>query len=373
MDKRIETLAHNLVNHSTKIREGDRVLITAGGIERTRDLVRAIVREVYKKKAFAYVKLSDSVVNREVMMGVTEEQLKAQCDFELYQMKMMDAYIAIGCTENTSEFSDVPSDSLSLQSRILDPVLRERVDNSRWVILRYPNGSMAQAAKMSTEAFEDYYFRVCCLDYEKMENAAKPLKELMEKTDRVRIVSPGTDLSFSIKGIPAVPCCGECNIPDGEVYTAPVRESVNGTITYNTASEYRGFTFENVSLTFENGRIIRAQANDTERLNEILDTDEGARYVGEFALGINPFVTKPMLDILFDEKISGSIHFTPGSCYEDADNGNHSAVHWDLVLRQSLDMGGGEIYFDDSLVRKDGLFVPESLKGLNPDNLGKEE
>ena len=369
MDERIRKLAHGLVCHSTRIKKGEKVLITAGGIEKTRELVSELVREVYRAGGYPYVKLADSRVNREILRGVTEKQLEAQNDFELYQMKQMDAYIAVGCSDNTSEFSDVPAEKLAMQSRILDPVLRQRVDHSKWVILRYPNGSMAQAAGMSTEAFEDYYFNVCCLDYEKMEKAVEPLKELMDRTDRVRIVSPGTDISFSIKGIGSVPCCGECNIPDGEIYTAPVRDSVNGTITYNTGSEYRGFTFENVSLTFENGKIVNAEANDSARLNEILDTDEGARYVGEFALGINPYVTRPMLDILFDEKISGSIHFTPGCCYDDADNGNQSAVHWDLVLRQSAEDGGGEIYFDDVLVRKDGLFVLDELKGLNPENL----
>ena len=369
MDSRITVLAKNLVNHSVRVQKGEKVLISAGGIENTRDLVIEIVKEVYEKGGYPYVKLGDSRINRQLLLGVSEDQLEAQNDFELYQMKQMDAYIAIGCSDNTSEFSDVPPENLALQSRMLDPVLRQRVDHSKWVILRYPNGSMAQQAKMSSEAFEDYFFDVCCLDYRKMEEAVKPLKKLMDETDRVRITAPGTDLTFSIKGIPSVPCCGECNIPDGEIYTAPVKDSVNGTISYNTKSEYRGFTFENVKLTFENGKIVEAWANDSERLNKILDTDEGARFVGEFALGINPYVTKPMLDILFDEKISGSIHFTPGCCYEDADNTNQSAVHWDLVLRQSEEAGGGEIYFDDVLIRKNGLFVPESLKGLNPENL----
>ena len=369
MDERIKTLAKGLTEHSTRIRKGEKVLISAGNPALTADLVKALVDEVYKRGAYPFVRLTDSGINRKILMGATREQLQIQNDFELYQMKMMDTFIAVGCSDNTMEFSDVPPEQLSLQSRILDPVLRQRVDHTKWVILRYPNGSMAQAAGMSTEAFEDYFFRVCCLDYSKMEKAVKPLKELMERTDRVRIKSPGTDLSFSIKGMPAVPCCGECNIPDGEIYTAPVRDSVNGTITYNTPSEYQGFRFEDVSLTFTDGKITDARANDTERLNGILDTDEGARYVGEFALGINPYVTRPMLDILFDEKISGSIHLTPGCCYEDADNKNRSAVHWDLILRQDAEQGGGEIYFDDVLIRKDGLFVYEGLEGLNPENL----
>ena len=236
-------------------------------------------------------------------------------------------------------------------------------------MLRYPNPSMAQLAGSSQEAFEDFYFNVCTLDYKKMSDAMDPLVDLMNRTDRVHIKGPGTDLTFSIKGIPAVKCDGLRNIPDGEVYTAPVRESMNGVISYNTFSEEQGFTFENIKFEVKDGKIIHATANDTDRINALLDTDEGARYFGEFAIGVNPYVLSPMKDTLFDEKICGSFHLTPGKCYEDAFNGNHSAVHWDLVMIQRPEYGGGEIYFDNVLIRKDGIFVTDELKGLNPENL----
>lgn len=205
--------------------------------------------------------------------------------------------------------------------------------------------------------------------YSKMDKAMDALKDLMERTDKVHLVAPGTDLTFSIKGIPAVKCAGECNIPDGEVYTAPVRESMNGTIAYNTPSLEDGFTYENIKFEIKDGKIIKATANDNERINAMLDTDEGARYFGEFAIGVNPYVLQPMKDILFDEKICGSFHLTPGMCYEDAPNGNKSAVHWDLVQIQRPEYGGGEIWFDDVLIRKDGLFVIDELLPLNPENL----
>ncbi len=235
--------------------------------------------------------------------------------------------------------------------------------------MRYPNGAMAQLANMSTRAFEDFYFNVCNLDYAKMADAMTPLVELMNRTDRVRIVGVGTDLSFSIKGIPAVKCSGLRNIPDGEVYTAPVRDSVEGTITYNTPAVYQGTTYENISLTFKQGKIVNATANYTEKINQVFDTDEGARYIGEFALGVNPYIEKPMKDTLFDEKISGSFHFTPGMAYDTAFNGNKSAIHWDLICIQTPEYGGGEIYFDDVLIRKDGRFILPELDGLNPENL----
>ncbi len=243
------------------------------------------------------------------------------------------------------------------------------VGNKKWVLLNYPNPALAQKAKMSYDRFFDYLLEVCTVDYKQMEQAQKPLKELMDNTDKVRITGEGTDLTFSIKDIPSVMCFGERNVPDGEVYTAPVKDSVNGTITYNTPTLYRGIAFNNISLTFENGKIVEATADKTDELNKILDTDDGSRFIGEFAIGVNPKIKEPMLDILFDEKISGSFHFTPGQAYEQADNGNRSSVHWDMVCIQRPEYGGGKIYFDDVLIREDGLFVVEELKGLNPDAL----
>ena len=332
-------------------------------------LIRELIRAVYKAGGYPYLGLSDASLNREIIMNCSEEQLKFQREYEMYQMKGMDAYIAVRASDNTSELSDVPSDKLNLYSKMLRPVIDERVDHTKWVIMRYPNNSMAQLSNMSLEAFENFYYDVCTLDYAKMSEAMDPLVDLMNRTDKVRIISPGTDLTFSIKGIPAIKCAGECNIPDGEVYTAPVKNSVNGVISYNTVSLEQGFTYDNIVFRIEDGKIVEAHSNDDVRINALLDTDEGARYFGEFAIGVNPYVLHPMKDTLFDEKICGSIHFTPGASYEDAPNGNKSAVHWDLVLIQREDYGGGEIWFDDVLIRKDGIFVLPELKGLNPENL----
>ena len=302
-------------------------------------------------------------------MGADEEQIEFLNDYQLYQMKGMDAYIAVRAGENTSELSDVPSEKLNMYYKLTRPTLDYRVNKTKWVVLRYPNPSMAQLAGTSQEAFEDFYFNVCTLDYQKMSKAMDPLVDLMNRTDKVRLVGPGTDLTFSIKDIPAIKCDGLRNIPDGEVYTAPVRESMNGVISYNTFSEEQGFTYENIRFEVKNGKIVKATANDTKRINELLDTDEGSRYFGEFAIGVNPYVLHPMKDTLFDEKICGSFHLTPGMAYEDANNGNKSAVHWDLVMIQRAEYGGGEIWFDDVLIRKDGIFVIPELQGLNPENL----
>lgn len=304
-------------------------------------------------------------------MGASKEQIEMMAKYEALRMKDMDAYISVRASRNGSELSDVPEEKMNLFNKYFQaPVHSDiRVPNTKWCVLRYPNYSMAQSADMSTEAFEDFYYKVCNLDYSKMSKAMDSLVNLMNKTDKVRLTGPGTDLIFSIKDIPAIKCDGKMNIPDGEVYTAPVKNSINGTLSYNTPSVYNGFSFDNIKFEFKDGKIINATANNTERINSILDTDAGARYIGEFAIGVNPYILHPMKDTLFDEKIAGSIHFTPGASYDDAPNGNKSAIHWDLVLIQRSDYGGGEIYFDDVLIRKDGIFVIDELKCLNPENL----
>jgi aminopeptidase len=368
MDDRLVKLARNLVNYSCGVQRGDKVLVSYEG-DSAGPLARRVIKEVYAAGGLPFAEIRDSQVTREVLLGATEGQLSFMNDYSLFQMKGMDAYIAIRAGDNASELSDVPADRLNLYYKTLRPTLDYRVNHTRWVVLRYPNASMAQLAETSREAFEDFYFDVCNLDYSRMSDAMSPLVDLMEGADEVRITGPGTDLSFSIKGIPAIKCAGEKNIPDGEVYTAPVRESMNGRISYNTPSEEQGFTFENIVFDVKDGRIVDATANDTKRINELLDTDEGARYFGEFSFGLNPYILRPMKDTLFDEKISGSIHLTPGASYEDAFNGNKSAIHWDLVLIQRADFGGGEIYLDGRLIRKDGVFVAPELECLNPENL----
>lgn len=368
MDDRIKLLAKNLVGYSCNVQPGERVLVSYEG-ESAKPLIRQIIKEIYVAGGKPFTEVRDSQINREIMLGADADQLDFMNEYSLSQMQGMAAYIAVRAGDNSAELSDVPPEQINLYNSKLRPVLDHRVNHTKWVVLRYPNAAMAQLAGTSREAFEDFYFDVCNLDYKKMSDAMDRLVERMDKTDRVRIVGPGTDLSFSIKGIPAIKCAGERNIPDGEVYTAPVRESMNGRISYNTPSEEQGFTYENIVFDVKGGRIESAAANNTDRINALLDTDAGARYFGEFAIGVNPYILNPMKDTLFDEKIAGSIHLTPGTAYEDAFNGNKSAIHWDLVLIQREEYGGGEIWFDDQLIRKNGIFVDEGLTCLNPEHL----
>lgn len=366
-DPRYTKLARLLVEYSTALKKGERALVDATDVpdEFSVELMRAIRRA----GAIPLIEVRHSRIAREILRQTDARHASLVRDVEMHRMKKMQAYIAIRGSANASEAADVDSKRMSLYSRILRPVLNYRVNKTRWVVLRWPTPSMAQGAGMSTEAFEDLYFDVCTMNYPRMAKAMVPLQTRMKRADRVHLKGPGTDLRFSIKGIGAKMCKGDRNIPDGEVFSCPVRNSVNGPIQFNTPTLYAGTKFENVRLEFKNGKIIKASANNTKRLNEILDTDAGARYVGEFSLGFNPYIQNPMCDILFDEKIAGSLHFTPGQAYKECDNGNRSAVHWDMVLIQRPEWGGGEIWVDDELVRKDGLFVPKDLKPLNPAHL----
>jgi aminopeptidase len=368
-DPRYEKLAKNLIEYSLALKPGEKVLIDVSDGEIP--LARELVRAAFAVGAMPFVQSREMKLIREVIKGASREQLELWAKFDRAVMAEMDGYIGLRAALNVNELAGIPAEQMKAYNETyLMPVqFEERVKNTKWCILRYPNESMAQSANMATEEFEDFYFDVCTLDYAKMSKAMNPLKELMEKTDKVHIKGPGTDLTFSIKGIGVVKCDGRVNIPDGEVYTAPVRDSVNGTVQFNAQTLYNGMTFDNIRLTFRDGKIVEATGSDTEAINRIFDTDEGARYIGEFSIGFNPYILHPMKDILFDEKIAGSFHLTPGNCYDDADNGNKSNIHWDLVCIQRPEYGGGEIWFDDVLIRKDGLFVIPELEGLNPENL----
>ena len=368
-DPRNARLAETIVRHSTRLQPGDACMVEAFDV--ADGLVLDLIEAIRGAGAIPAVYLRSNLVTRELLRGATEAQLRMQAEVELAQMERVQAYVGLRGASNASELSDVPADRMAMFAKIVQrPVhLDYRVKRTRWVVLRYPTPSMAQAANLSTEAFEEFFYRVCTLDYGRMSEAMQPLRQRMERTDRVRLVGPGTDLEFSIKGIGVVPCEGLRNLPDGECFTAPVRDSVHGVISYNTPSLHMGTTYDRIRFTFEGGRIVRAEGEPADRLGRLLDTDDGARYIGEFSLGFNPYILTPMKDTLFDEKIAGSLHFTPGQAYEAADNGNRSEVHWDLVLIQRPEYGGGEVWFDGELIRKDGRFVVPDLERLNPERL----
>jgi aminopeptidase len=362
-DARFEKLASLLVNYSTDLKPNEKVLIES--FDAPDEMTIALVRAARKAKAIPFVQLQRARVTRELALEIDARALDLTAAYELARMKKMDAYIAVRGSNNISELADVPIDKMKLVAKKLRPLQDQRVQKTRWVVLRWPTPAMAQLAGMSTEAFENFFFKVCTLDYRKLQPGMKALKALMEKTDQVKIKGPATDLQFSMKGISAIICGGDRNIPDGEVFSCPVKNSVQGHVTFNAPSIYQSTAFDNIRLEFRDGKIVDATSNQTQKLNAVLDSDSGARYIGEFSLGCNPYIMQPMRDILFDEKIAGSFHFTPGQAYQEADNGNRSQVHWDMVSIQRKDYGGGEIYFDGQLVRRDGEFLPTQLRSLN--------
>lgn len=371
IDSRDRELAKLIVNYSVHAQKGDLVMIEAVG-EQTLGLAAACLKEAARLNAAPYLVFVEPRIQREYLFEAGEPSMKRLGEFEKAQMENVDCYIGIRGADNIFETADVPSDKLDLHMKhVRQPVhLDIRVNRTRWCVMRYPNPAMAQLASRSTADFADFYYSVCLVDYLKMAEAAAPLAALMKRTDKVSITGPGTELEFSIKDVPVVPCCGNHNIPDGECFTAPVRDSINGTVQFNTPTAESGSPYENIRLKFEKGQVVEAEAGNKEqtaRLEKVLNRDEGARYIGEFAVGFNPLVRVPMRDILFDEKIAGSFHMALGNAYGDADNGNRSSLHWDLVCIQRPEYGGGEICFDDVLIRRDGEFVLEELAGLNPE------
>jgi aminopeptidase len=367
-DPRWDALAEILINHSTRIARGELLLVECFDLEDS-TLPRLLVQKASRKGAGVLVELKDTRINRELIRNASEPQMKAIGAFELERMKMVHAYIALRGARNISEMSDVPPERMNLfNTHVMKPVHFDcRIKSTKWCVLRMPNSSMAQQAGMSTEAFENFYFDVCNLDYPRLAKALQPLVAMMERAKEVHITAPGTDLRFSIEGIPVIPCAGEMNIPDGEVFTAPVRDSINGTVRFNAPTIYQGSSFDGIALTFRDGKVVESTCSngDVEKLKRILDTDEGAAYVGEWSLGCNPRVLHPMRDILFDEKIAGSFHLTPGNAYDEADNGNRSKIHWDLVQIQRADYGGGTIAFDGVPIRVDGKFIDPALSALD--------
>lgn len=371
-DPRFQILASTIVTHSCQLKAGENILIESFDVPE--EMVIALVEAAQKAGGNPHVELRSTRVMRSLQDGASQDGLRTWAECDLHRMTKMQAYVGLRGANNANEMSGMNETQMKLVGATYQkPVhLERRVKHTKWVVLRWPSPSMAQLAKTSTAAFEEYYFRVCCVDYARMDRAVQPLVARMKKADRVHIKGPGpTDLQFSIRNVGAVPCSGERNIPDGECFTAPIRDSVEGILQYNTPTLYQGCSFANIRFEFQKGKIVKATCDgDQAKLNSILDSDEGARYIGEFSLGFNPAILTPMQDTLFDEKIAGSFHFTPGQCYEEAENGNRSQVHWDIVCIQRPEFGGGTISFDDEIIRRDGRFVVDDLQGLNPESLG---
>lgn len=365
MDPNIQ-FAQTIVQYSCDVQKGDHVLVMSEGLA-AKPLVMALVEAIYDAGAYPYVELVDTEIQRLILRRCEENQMAVFGDVSLEKLRKMDALVVISALDNPYQYQDVPTDRKNRYNQhfMQKCFFGHAVQKTKWLYIKYPTQGMAQMMGKNLDAFKQYYYDVCNLDYRALSQAMDPLVQRLGKADQVRIVGPGTDLSFSIRGIPVVKSDGRNGLPDGEVFTAPCRESVNGIITFNCPLFFRGMLLENIRLEVVDGRIVHATCNDSAMLNEILDTDAGSRYFGEFAFGLNPAVLSPMKDILFDEKMAGSIHMAVGNAYAMTENGNHSLIHMDIVCQQTPEYGGGEVYLDGILFRKDGVFMEAELEGLN--------
>lgn len=357
-------LAEKILSFSCELKEGQNVMLQLIGLNGV-GLIRALAETAREMKAHPFVQINDTEVQRTLMEKGDGDFWKNQAQTDqLPLMKKMDAFVGVRASLNIYELSQVSKKANKAYSdHFLQPVhFEERVNNTNWVVLRYPSESFAMNARMPTRDFRDFYYRSCLLDYRELAEAMKPLEERLRGTDMIRLEGEGTDIEFSVKGQNWIPCFGKRNIPDGELFSAPLLSSVNGHITY-APSVYQGKPFDYVKLEVRDGVVIDFDSSNNEQLEEILDTDDGARRFGEFSFGLNPVIASPMRDILFDEKIYGSNHLTLGNDYEIAPNGNESNIHWDLVCI------GADVYLDGEKIREGRQFVTEDLQGLNPEAL----
>jgi aminopeptidase len=359
IDPRITKQADILVNYSLKVKKGENVLILA------EFAARPLVLEIYKfllkagvsEVRFRYdsERFSDEFSDY-FFKYAGPEQIKHFPKIEEFEMKNVDCYIRIDAKENTRGLSSADTKKIAERSRILSPITDHRVDKTRWVVTKYPTAGQAQEADMSLSDYTDFvYNAINNVDWSKKFKEQEKLRKLVDGTKTVRIIGKGTDITLDIGGRRAANAGGEYNMPDGEVFTAPIESKTRGFITYTFPAIYMGKEFHDVRLEFKEGRVVKASAQKNEGdLNKILDMDEGSRILGELGIGNNFEIQKFTKDILFDEKIGGTVHLALGRGYKENGSKNRSGLHWDMIkdLRD-----GGELYFDGSLVQRNGKFI----------------
>ncbi len=358
VDARIKKAAEILVDYSAKVKKEDYVRINCAPA--AKPLALEIYRLCLKKGAYPIFNISFDEAPKIYYENASEEQLKKFPELAMYEAKKMDVFITIGGEEDTRVLEKVDPKKISMRAKVVRPISDYIVNKAqkRWVLFEYPTKGLAKDAGMSLKDYENFVFDSIDLDWEKENKKMYKLARILDKTDKVRIVGRDTDLTFSIKGMSAKPDDkkyeGQHNMPDGEVFTAPVKNSVNGYIYYEYPVVYNGKEVSGIRLEFKNGRIVKANAKKNEKLlKAMIETDEGSHYLGEFGIGLNYKINRFTKNILFDEKIGGTIHLAVGAAYKECNGKNKSAVHWDMIK----DMRKGEIYFDNKLVFKDGKWL----------------
>ncbi len=353
VDQRIEKAADILVNYSTRVKQGEIVQIITSPI--AQDLTLEIYKNVIQNGAHATIHNSVPGATNIYYKYASEKQLKHFPEIAFEEIKKTDAFIAISAPLNTRELSQIDPKRVSIRQKTLEKISEWRVKKTRWVLFDFPTSAFAQEADMSLSEFEDFVYGATNIDWEKESKKLDKVRDLVNKTGKVRIVAKDTDITFSIKGRNCVSGNGSYNMPDGEVFTSVVEDSANGKISFSFPTIYGAREVEGIVLEFKDGKVIKATAKkNQDYLNHMLDQDKGARYIGEFGIGLNYNIQRHIKNILFDEKCGGTIHLALGRSYEECKGKNKSVLHWDMICDLR---GGGEIYFDGKLVSKNGKFL----------------
>ena len=353
-DRRWSQLAEILVHYSTRTRAGDRLLITMVEPE-TFPLTLAVYEHAVRAGAFPQVQFASAYLERALLMHGNDELIARVPDLERIGMEWADVAIGLRGARNPHELAGIPTERLAAHKRAQGAISALRTEQTRWVLVRVPNESFAQAADMSLDAAMAFFFDACLRDWEEESRRYRRIRDRFQAASRVRIRGRDTDLTFSTAGRTYVVGDGRINVPDGEVYTAPVDDSAEGLIAFEYPGIYAGRSIGGIRLELRAGEVVKATADTGEEfLQQILALDDGARRIGEFGVGVNDGIDRFVGDILFDEKIGGTIHLALGRAYAECGGTNQSALHWDLVkdLR-----GDGVIELDGRRVLENGRFL----------------
>jgi len=355
-----------LVDYSVDVQKGDLVSIRAESIE-AKDLVRAVYKRVIEKGGHALVRTPIADLNGIFMKNATDEQLDYVDPITKFEYETVDKFISIGAPLNTKSMARANLEKLSRRgkaTKVLSETLMKRSaeGTAKWVIADVPTNALAQEAKMSLDEYSEFLFNSCYLN---LEDPVKKLKELDKKQTawanylneikEIHITGEKTDIMFKVEGRKWISCSGMNNYPDGEVFTSPVEDGINGHIYFDYPQNYRGNSAQGVYLEIENGKVVNAKAEQGEEfLNAMLNMDDGSRGIGEIAIGTNDEIQEITGNILFDEKIGGAIHMAVGASYPETGGKNVSGLHWDLIKNMK---NGGKIFADGNLIYENGKFL----------------
>ena len=366
-DTRIEKLADLLVNYSVAVRPGDKVVITGETI--AEPLLKAIYTFVLKAGGYPTMMARLAGLDELFYRYASDDQLQHLPDWQREIISTYDVRISIGAEHNTKALTNVDPEKMVMYRQshreLMEIALRRSATKElRWTVAIFPTNAYAQDAEMGLSEYEDFVYSACMPDindpvayWQRFSAWQQKIVDWLKEKKSVHVIGPETDLRLSIAGRPFENCDGHYNMPDGEVFTSPVEDSVEGKVCFSYPAIYQGHEVTGVRLRFEKGKVVEATAEKNEEfLLKLIDTDEGSRRVGEFAIGTNEGITRFTRQILFDEKMNGSFHMALGAGYPETGSQNKSAIHWDLIcdLRD-----GGEIWVDDELMYQNGKFVIE--------------